>query len=134
MTSARETTRRTLKRLLANGPLVGLPTRPADQALLMGLAAARSNAQKTYRESEVNEVLKSWLQTFCAPFGIDHVTMRRLMVDSGFLARDKSGSAYRINPKKIVDRDADRTIELAQVLVEIQNERQTRKRQRLSSS
>ena len=134
MTQALETTHRILKRLLANGPLIGLPTRPADQALLMGLAAARFNAQKIYRESEVNELLKIWLQTFCAPFGIDHVTMRRLMVDSGFLTRDTSGSAYRVNPKRSGDLDADEAIEPAEVLVEIQSERQTRKRQRLSSS
>ena len=134
MTQVRDKTHQVLKRLLANGPLIGLPARPVDQALLMSLAAARFNAQKIYRESEVNEVLKIWLQTFCAPFGIDHVTMRRLMVDSGILTRDKSGSAYRINPKKTADLDADGAIEPAQVLVEIQSERQTRKRQRLSSS
>ena len=134
MIQVRHKTHQVLKRLLANGPLAGLPTRPVDQALLMGLAASRFKAQKTYRESEVNEVLKSWLETFCVPFGIDHVTMRRLMVDSGILTRDKAGSAYRINAKKTADLDADGAIEPGQVLVEIRSERQTRKRQRLSSS
>ena len=128
MTQARETTHRALKRLLVNGPLIGLPARPGDQALLLQLAAARFEAQKAYRESEVNETLKSWLQTLCAPFGIDHVTMRRLMVDSGLLTRDKAGSMYRINPKRAGDLDADHAIEPAQVLAEIQSERETRKR------
>ena len=130
MTQARETTHRALKRLLVNGPLIGVPARPGDQALLLHLAAARFEAQKAYRESEVNEMLKSWLQSFCAPFGIDHVTMRRLMVDSGLLSRDKAGSMYRINPKRTGDLDTDQAIEPAQVLAEIQSEREARKRRR----
>ena len=130
MTQARETTHRALKRLLVNGPLIGLPARPGYQALLLHLAAARFEARKAYRESEVNDVLRSWLQTFCAPFGIDHVTMRRLMVDSGLLTRDKAGSIYRINPKTIGDLDTDRAIEPAQVLAEIEIEREARKRRR----
>ena len=130
MNQVHEQARRVLKRLLVNGPLTGLPRRPDDQALLLGLAASRFEAQRTYRESEVNEVLKSWLQTFCAPFGIDHVTMRRLMVDSGLLARDRSGSTYRIDQARIEDLGAGDAIEPAQVMAQIQSEREARKKRR----
>ena len=64
MTKTRESAYRDLKRLLANGPLTGVPRRPSDQDLLVALAASRFDAQASYGEGEVNETLKAWLQTF----------------------------------------------------------------------
>lgn len=90
-----------LRRLLANGPLTGMPVRPQDQALLARLAAARFEAGRAYREGEVNETLTAWLATFCAPFGIDHVTLRRLLVDSRYLVRDPAGASYRVDPQRL---------------------------------
>ena len=86
----------TLKRLLANGPLTGYPTRRADEELLLRMAAARFEFGRSYREAEVNDVLRSWLETFCAPYGIDHVTMRRRLVDTRFLVRDTAGAEYHL--------------------------------------
>ena len=114
----------TLKRLLANGPLTGYPTRRADQNLLLRLAAGRFAAKRSYTETEVNEILRGWLATFCAPYGIDHVSMRRYLVDARLLARDTAGSTYRrAAPAQEVDADP------AQVLAEIRRERAARKRQ-----
>lgn len=90
---------RALKRLLANGPLTAVPKRPTDQELLAALAASRFDASRSHLESEVNEQLKNWLQAISEPFGIDHVTLRRLLVDLRFLTRTSSGSTYRINPE-----------------------------------
>jgi len=115
-----------LKRMLANGPLTGLPVRPGDLELLLALAALRFEQGRDYREREVNDVLRDWLSTFCAPFGVDHVTFRRCMVDARFLHRDRSGSAYRVDPAK-VDR-AHGGIDPAQLLAEIKDERAARKR------
>ena len=132
MTDIRDKTHRALKRMLANGPLTAVPRRPADQELLLALAASRFEAHRSYRENEVNELLTGWLESFCAPFGIDHVTLRRLLVDSRRLTRTRSGSTYRIDPKKIGEVEADETIEPARVLAEIQDQRERRKRQHAS--
>ena len=126
MNPPRENALRALRRMLANGPLTALPKRSDDQALLLQLAASRLEPDRTYSEREVNEALEGWLGTFCSPCGIDHVTLRRLMVDSRLLARDKSGSAYRVNPDSIDVPKADP----AQVLAEIMFEREARKRDR----
>ena len=107
-----------LRRLLANGPLTALPKRPADQELLLELAAARFEPGRIYRENEVNEALSRWLETFCAPFGVDHVTIRRLMVDARLLTRDKAGSIYRISPARSRRPDADPVAVLAQIKAE----------------
>jgi hypothetical protein len=113
-----------LKRLLANGPLTGFPTRRADQDLLLRLAAARFDPQRAYTEAQVNEILRAWLATFCAPFGIDHVSLRRYLVDARLLARDTAGSSYRV-----AARASREQADPAQVLAEIQRERAARKRQ-----
>lgn len=120
-----ENSQRALRRLLANGPLTAIPKRPADQELVLQLAASRFEPGKAYRESEVNEELSRWLETFCEPFGIDHVTVRRLMVDSRLLARDKAGSTYRV----VRTRTPRLDVEPAQVLAEIKAERKARKKE-----
>ena len=62
--------RRALKRLLANGRLTALPKRPADQELLVAMAASRIEAHRSFHEREVNERLRSWLETISAPIKI----------------------------------------------------------------
>jgi hypothetical protein len=119
-------TRAALKRMLANGPLTGLPVRPSDLELLLALAALRFEQGREYREREVNDVLRDWLSTFCAPFGIDHVTFRRCLVDARILHRDPAGSIYRIDPAKIDPGHAG--VDLVQLLADIQDERAERKR------
>ena len=113
-----------LKRMLANGPLTGFPTRRSDQELLLRLAAARFEPERRYSEAEVNETLRTWLATFCAPFGIDHVSLRRYLVDARLLGRDTSGSSYRLLRKSSLA-----PLDLAQILAGIQRERAERKRQ-----
>jgi hypothetical protein len=130
MNELREKAHRDLKRLLANGPLTALPRRACDQDLLVALAASRFEARKTYRESEVNERLRDWLRTFCEPSGVDHVSVRRLLVDSRLMSRTSSGSMYRVNTDRAGEIDAVRTAEPAHALAEIRSERESRKRQR----
>jgi hypothetical protein len=130
MNQLHEQAHRDLKRLLANGPLTAVPKRPSDQRLLVTLAAAQFDPRKTYREREVNEILGAWIRTFCEPYGIDHVTLRRLLVDARLLSRTASGSAYQVNREMLGETETVRTIEPAGVLAEIQDDRESRKRQR----
>jgi hypothetical protein len=130
MNQPREKAHRDLKRLLANGPLTAVPKRPSDQGLLVAMAASQFETQRTYRESDVNEKLKAWLRTFCEPLGIDHVTLRRLLVDSRLMSRTSSGSMYRVNLERAGEIEAVRAVEPVHVLAEIRSERESRKRRR----
>lgn len=130
MNQLREEAHRALKRLLANGPLTAVPKRPSDQHLLVTLAAAQFEPEKSYREGEVNETLKAWIATFCEPYGMDHVTLRRQLVDSRLLSRTTSGSTYRINRERLGETEAVAEIEPAKVLAEVRSDRESRKRQR----
>src|SRR3954471_8140110 len=113
-----------LKRMLANGPLTAYPTRQEDEQLLLLLAAARFELRREYREAEVNELLREWLSTFVTPFGFDHVTLRRRLVDTGLLLRDAAGSAYW-TLRRVPGMD----IEPAHILAAVQHARAERKRQ-----
>jgi hypothetical protein len=122
-----ERARRDLKRLLANGRLTAMPKRPSDQELVAALAAARFDPQKSYSEAAVNEQLAGWLVSISEEFGIDHVSLRRLLVDLRLLVRTSSGSAYRVNETKAADLDAVRAIDPALMAADIQAERSRRK-------
>jgi len=124
-----------LRRLLANGPLTGYPTRRTDEDLLLRMAASRFEFGRSYREAEVNEILRTWLDTFCAPYGIDHVTMRRRLVDTRFLVRDTAGTEYHLAAAKARELVKDTTLnqDPAHVLEEIRHEREARKRQHVPS-
>ena len=96
-----------LKRLLANGPLTGMPTRRDDL-----------------------ELLRDWLGTFSEPYGIDHVSLRRELVDARLLARDASGSEYRINARRL-RRDVPEAAP-ADILAAMREDRAARKRKHLA--
>ena len=129
MIARTESPQRALKRMLANGLLTAIPKRPADQALVAMLAAARLDTDREFAEPEVNERLEAWLDGISEPYGIDHVTLRRMLVDLRLLVRTKSGSAYRVNREKVAALEGLRTLEPAAVLADVRAERQARKQQ-----
>ena len=120
--------RAVLKRMLANGPLTALPVRPRDLEVLLALAAAQFEPGRKYSESQVNDRLQEWLEPFCSPFGVDHVTVRRCLVDAGLIARDKAGATYevarKISPVKV---------EPAAIMADVQLERAKRTRAHLAA-
>jgi hypothetical protein len=111
--------------MLANGPLTALPRRPHDLEVFLMLAAARFEPQRAYSEAQVNDLLQAWLEPFSSPFGVDHVTVRRSLVDSRFLVRDQAGSTYRLSRSTEAGAKA---IEPAKIMAEVQLERKARKR------
>ena len=119
-----------LRRLLANGRLTAMPRRPADQELVARLAAARFEQGRDYREAEVNERLVAWLEDLSEPFGVDHVTLRRLLVDSRLLVRTSTGSTYRVNETKAAQLEGLASIDLKRISAEIAGERAQRKSRR----
>ena len=129
MIQPRDETHRALKRMLSNGPLAAVPKRPSDQQLLVAMAAAQLEPGQDYSEGEVNEKLLAWIETFCEPYGLDHVTLRRMLVDSRLISRTKSGSAYRLNAERLAEIEAVASVDPGEVLEEIRVERESRKRQ-----
>lgn len=119
-----------LRRMMANGPLTAPPKAPRDLAFLMALAAARFPGGEPLTEKQVNDRLRDWLGRFSSPYGIDHVTVRRCLVDSGLLERDKAGATYALAAGKVAERleEAAARLDPAAVMAQVRAEREARKR------
>ncbi len=116
-----------LRNLLRTGALQGLPTHPQALDTLLAVAAGGLARQRPYAEWEVNEILSAWLES--AYTKVDHVTLRRRMVDLGFLKRTKDGSRYYLNFGRVrgVLGDGAVEIDVGAMADEIARERAARK-------
>ena len=123
----REEAESVLRRLLANGKLTLLPKRPRDQEIVAALAAARFEPGAACGEAQVNGMLAAWLETISEPMGIDHVTMRRMLVDLRLLLRTTTGSSYALADDAVAWLRPLATIGPAAILAAIADERSARK-------
>ncbi len=78
-----------LKKYGRHGQLTHLPARQAARVEVLAWLAARFEPGRAYSELEVNDILRGEI--------IDHVTLRRHLVDYGFLER--GGGIYRLAPR-----------------------------------
>jgi hypothetical protein len=69
-------------------------SRIADFNLMLAAAAQALAAGRSYSEGEVNAVLRDWLAHEGSMLAVDHVELRRWLVDCRVLARDDYGRAY----------------------------------------
>jgi hypothetical protein len=125
----RQQVKNTLTRLLNGGLIDHLPRKFSDTQLLIALAASSFSAKQQYSEKEINDHLVHWLKGFTCPTGLDHVTVRRYLVDLKFLLRNPPGSSYWVNEEAIASvlTSEARTIHPRDVLSEIQRQREERK-------
>ncbi|MCE5258546.1 MAG: DUF2087 domain-containing protein [Chloroflexi bacterium] len=68
-----------------------LPGKPRDRELLYASAVLELEPGREYAEGQVNGHLLAWTQAFGAHFALDPITLRRELVDTGYLARDRAG-------------------------------------------
>jgi Uncharacterized protein conserved in bacteria (DUF2087) len=72
----------------------------ADFALVLAAAGCAIASGETLSERDVNDRLKSFLAGAGAMLAVDHVELRRWLVDNAVLARDGFGRAYtRAQPR-----------------------------------
>lgn len=72
-------------------PRSGVDREVLFQSIVLTLDSARS-----YSEREINEALLAWNRDVAPAIDIDHVTLRRTLVDYGRLERTADGRAYRV--------------------------------------
>ena len=88
----------------------------------------------TYNESQINYELCRWIESFGANLSIDHVTLRRYLVDEAILQRDGYGSAYKLteeSPYFTFDPEI-KLLDLAKLVSQALNERAARKQKHLA--
>lgn len=88
--------KRRLVALCASGVGPGLPRKRRDTHILLRSMAMHFDPAGRYTERAVGEVLKRWLAAAGPRVELDHVGLRRTLVDEGYLARDAAGAAYEV--------------------------------------
>ena len=112
----------------------GYPTKHRDQQILLKSVAMALDKNKDYAEAEINARLESWLATVGRKLHTDHVTLRRCLVDEGYLTRDPAGKSYRLQANIRADQfepEID-SIDCADVIDEAIARREQKKQQYLS--
>ena len=116
--------------------LAGFPKDEADQHILLKSAVLMIGNGEGLAEPEVNAWLKLWSQV-TQNKGIDHGTLRRRLVDTGYLVRSKDGAAYRVCPGgtgKFEFEAAIDQIDVAEAIACAREEIERRKQQYLAKS
>lgn len=108
-----ESTTEALERLaIKQGAMLGNLSRP-DLLLMLALAARCVPHSTALTERQVNAALKGWLAGTGAMLHVDHVELRRTLVDVGLWRRDGFGHVYE-RPASIATADvADAAYALA---------------------
>ena len=76
----------------------GMPRKRRDQHIILKSAVLTLDPETTYDETELGDALQQWQRTVGRELLVDHVSMRRHLVDDGYLERDPEGTAYRVAP------------------------------------
>lgn len=96
-TITREQFAQRLVNLCLRSGLGGMPKDELDQHILLKSASLLMRRGESLSEQEVNETLQMWLVQVCPIKNFDRVTLRRWMVDSGYLVRTADGSSYSVS-------------------------------------
>lgn len=88
--------KRLIKLCLKSG-LSGFPKDEVDRQILLKSAALTFNPTVVYVEKQVNQTLDAWIEGTGQSGKMDHGTVRRYLVDAGYLVREKDGSSYQVS-------------------------------------
>ena len=78
--------------------LAGFPRKERDRQILLKSVVMTMDRTLEYTEPEIDDRLIYWLTDIARSVQFDHVSLRRLLVDYGYLYRDSAGSSYRVVP------------------------------------
>jgi hypothetical protein len=86
---------RRLRVMLGPGTSGGLPRRQRDRWILLHAIAAKFGENDRLSEKEATARIQDFLMGREDSLGLDAVTLRRALVDYGFIDRDDHGRDYR---------------------------------------
>jgi hypothetical protein len=123
-----------LGELCLRGGSNGFPKNMADQHILLKSTVLTLDQSRSYSEPEINEKLEYWVRNICQNKGIDRVSLRRRLVDLGYLDRSKDGASYRLvqpGPQPQLFEAAIDLLDLVQVIETARSEIARRKNEYL---
>lgn len=107
-----------------------LPRKRRPFHILLVSAVAGLEPGHAYNEADVNAELQHWILEFGRSFGLDHGSLRRYLVDEGYLRRDPAGTCYEAQPAggPFTFDAAISGLNLSELVAEARREREARKR------
>jgi hypothetical protein len=109
-----------------------LPKKQQDAEVFLALSLLGLDPAAYYEESKINIHLSAFLDIIASQEGSsDHITLRRYLVDYGFLRRATDGAVYLISPERIdeVLPHNARDIDLKTLFAEVELEKLRRRRE-----
>lgn len=125
-----------LESLCTRGGMREWPRKARDQYILLKSATYAIEPDREYSEKELNEILSHWCEKVGKNFLIDHATLRRFLVDAGFLKRDAAGYGYRLDEEPgdlMFERRVD-SVDPVAVVQQANREIEERRRKYISGS
>lgn len=92
---SKEEFERKIKNLLVRSNLHGLPAKRKDLLVFLRMIISLFK-EENYTEKQVNGIIKDFISKVPG-IKVDHVKIRRALVDEEFLIRTPSGSSYTVN-------------------------------------
>ncbi len=114
-----------------------LPKKPLDRQIVLISAILGLERQRKYSESELNDELRKWTALFGQRYNLDHVTLRRYLVDERYIVRDTSGGSYELGSLDLLPTTFDPTLasfDLKALISEAKSAQELKKRQYLKGT
>ncbi len=114
-----------------------LPKKPLDRQIVLISAILGLEPARFYSESELNGELQKWVIQFGKRYGIDHVTLRRYLIDERYIVRDSAGTAYQLGALETLPNTFDATLQqldLVALIDEAKAARELKKQQYLKKA
>jgi hypothetical protein len=74
----------------------GVPRKRRTRHVLLKSVVLMLDPQSDYSEFQIDDVLRDWLSRIGRGLEIDRVSLRRYLIDEGYLIRDKGGRHYQV--------------------------------------
>jgi hypothetical protein len=110
--------------------VAGLPRKRVDRQILLQSVVLTLSPDAEYTEKEIDAALESWLETVAPSVDIDHVALRRYLVDDEFLGRTPDGAAYTVlapGPRRIRFAPEVGSVDVREVVAEAKRRRAEQK-------
>ncbi|MBE0411452.1 MAG: DUF2087 domain-containing protein [Anaerolineales bacterium] len=120
-----------LATLCLKSGLSDLPKDLRDQHILLKSIELTLEPSGTFTEKEINEQIKKWVDDVSQIKGLDQATLRRRLIDTGYLKRSKDGTTYQLTPGSSQKEYFDESVDQLDIPMEIEKAREeieTRKR------
>lgn len=123
--------------LCLRSALPGFPKDDLNQQILLKSAILMLDPSVTFSEKEINGKLDIWVKEVSHIETIDCVTVRRALVDAGYLTRAKDGSSYQVadpQPRSGLFDEAVNQLDIFETISIAREEIARRKREYLAKS